>query len=128
MIEIKDVETIHNILIERFGVSKGIRDFGLLGSATNRPFTTFDNQALYSTPADKAAAILESILINHPFIDGNKRMAYTLMRLNLLENNLDINATQDEKYNMVIAASTGEMRFDSIRAWTQPRLKKKNEP
>jgi len=128
MIKIKDVENIHNILIERYGGSKGIRDIGLLESAINRPFATFDEQSLYPTPTDKAAAILESILINHPFVDGNKRTAYALMRLILLENNLDIEATQNEKYNMVIAASKGEIRFDSIRAWIQSRLKKKIEP
>jgi death-on-curing protein len=90
MIDIKDVLNIHNILIDKFGGSKGIRDIGLLESAINRPFATFDNKDLYPTPTEKAAAILESILINHPFLDGNKRTAYVLMRLILLENGLDI--------------------------------------
>lgn len=85
MIEIKDVENIHNILIERYGGGKGIRDIGLLESAINRPFATFNEQSLYPTPIDKAAAILESILINHPFVDGNKRTAYALMRLFFLK-------------------------------------------
>lgn len=81
MIELRDVLNIHNILIDKFGGSKGVRDQGSLESAINRPFATFDNQDLYPTPWDKAAAILESILINHPFVDGNKRTAYVLMRL-----------------------------------------------
>jgi death-on-curing protein len=58
MIEIKDVLNIHNILIEKFGGSKGIKDFGSLESATNRAFATFENQDLYHTPSDKSAAIL----------------------------------------------------------------------
>jgi death-on-curing protein len=128
MIELRDVLNIHNILIDKFGGSKGIRDQGSLESAINRPFATFDNQDLYPTPADKSAAILESILINHPFVDGNKRTAYVLMRLILLDNGLDIVAEQDDKYKMVISASTGDMRFDDIRDWIQARLKKKNEP
>ena len=73
MIELRDVLNIHNILIDKFGGSKGVRDQDSLESAIHRPFATFDNQDLYPTPADKSAAILESILINHPFVDGNKR-------------------------------------------------------
>lgn len=126
MIELKDVLNIHNILIDKFGGSKGIRDNGSLESAINRPFATFDNQDLYPNPSDKAAAILESILINHPFVDGNKRTAYVLMKLILLDNGLDIVADQDDKFKMVISASTGDMRFDDIKNWIESRLKKKN--
>ncbi len=78
-------------------------------------------------PCEKAAAILESILINHPFVDGNKRTAYVLMTLILLENGMTIDASQEDKYNMVIAASTGNMRFDEIRNWIQSRLKNLNK-
>ena len=121
---IKEVEIIHNILIDKFGGSKGIRDKALLESALARPFATFDNEDLYSTPIEKASAILESVAINHPFIDGNKRTAYTLMRLILLENKLDITASQEEKYNLVIAVSTGEYRFDDIKNWIQKYIGK----
>ena len=110
MISIKEVEIIHNILIDKFGGSKGIRDIGLLESALARPFATFDDNDLYPNPTEKASAILESIVINHPFIDGNKRTAYTLMRLILLENGLDIIASQESKYDLVISASTGKFR------------------
>ncbi len=124
MISIKEVEIIHNILIDKFGGSKGIRDIGLLESALARPFATFDNNDLYPNPTEKASAILESIVINHPFIDGNKRTAYTLMRLILLENGLDIIASQESKYDLVISASTGKFRFDEIKNWIQSNLKK----
>jgi death on curing protein len=126
MIELRDVLNIHNILIDKFGGSKGIRDKGSLESAINRPFATFDNEDLYPTPSDKAAAILESILINHPFVDGNKRTAYVLMRLILLDHGLDIVADQEDKYKMVISASAGEIRFDDIKTWIRARLQKKN--
>ena len=124
MISIKETEIIHNILIDKFGGSKGIRDIGLLESALARPFATFDNNDLYPSPIEKASAILESIVINHPFIDGNKRIAYTLMRLILLENGLDIVASQKAKYDLVISASIGEYRFDEIKSWIQSNLKK----
>lgn len=124
MISASEVEIIHNILIDKFGGAKGIRDLGLLESALARPFATFDEIDLYNNPVEKAAAIMESIVINHPFIDGNKRTAYTLMRLILLENQLDITATQKEKYNFVIAASTGTYRFEEIKDWILKYLKK----
>lgn len=124
MISLQEVEFIHNTLIEKFGGSKGIRDLGLLESALSRPFATFDGTDLYPNPIEKAAAIMESIAINHPFIDGNKRTAYTLMRLILLEYQVDIFASQTEKYNLVITVSTGENRFDQIKIWLEVHLKK----
>ena len=123
MISVKETEVIHNILIEKFGGSKGVRDISLLESALARLFATFDNKDLYPNPIEKASAILESIAINHPFIDGNKRTAYTLMRLILLENSLDIVATQSEKYDLVISVSKGEFRFDEIKSWLESKVK-----
>lgn len=122
MISKNEAEVIHNILIAKFGGSKGIRDIALLESSLARPFATFDNNELYPGPIEKAAAILESLAINHPFVDGNKRIAYTLMRLILLENNLDINASQSEKYDLVISVSKGEARFEEIVIWLKGKV------
>ena len=124
MISLEQTEIIHNILIDKFGGSKVIRDIGLLKSALGRAYVTFDGNELYPSPVEKAAAIFESIIINHPFIDGNKRTAYTLMRLILLESELDIAAKQEDKYYFVIAASKGEFRFEQIKNWIQSNLKK----
>ena len=75
MISVRDAEIIHHTLIEKYGGSKGIRDLGLLESALARPYTTFSGRDLYLTPIDKASAIFKSLVTNHPFIDGNKRIA-----------------------------------------------------
>jgi len=123
MIELGDVEKIHEIIIERSGGSKGIRDKGILESAIYRPYQTFDGKELYSDPRDKAAAIFESIVSNHPFIDGNKRTAYVLMRLILLEHNLHIEAAEDDKYDFVIKAACGELTFEEIKTWIQLNTK-----
>ena len=123
MIEISEVEKIHDILIERFGGAKGIRDKGTLESAIGRPFQTFDGKDLYPDPVDKAAAIFESIVSNHPFVDGNKRTAYVLMRLILKRNQLDIEVGQDVKYDFVIKAAKGELTFDKIKTWIRNNLK-----
>lgn len=76
MISVSEAILIQDILIEKFGGTRGIRDRGLLESALARPFQTFDNKDLYPTIVKKAAALIESILRNHPFVDGNKRIGY----------------------------------------------------
>ena len=117
MIEISEVKKIHELLIDNFGGTKGLRDRNALESAISRPFTTIEKQDLYPTPINKPAAIIESIIINHPFIDGNKRLGYVLMRLILLANDFDINATIQEKYDFVIGISEGKTKFPNIVAW-----------
>lgn len=69
MIRAEEVIKIHKLLIDQFGGSHGLRDEPLLVSAISRPFATFGQQDLYPESIDKAAAILESIVTNHPFID-----------------------------------------------------------
>lgn len=98
MIPIKEVELLHRILIDKFGGSHGVRDSTALESAIARPFQTFDGKELYTSVLEKGASLIESILINHPFIDGNKRTGYTLLRLFLIQNRIDITASQDNKY------------------------------
>lgn len=124
MISTNEVEQIHHLLINEFGGAKGIRDTGALEAALNRPYATFDQQELYPTPAGKAAAVIESVLINHPFVDGNKRTGYVLMRFILLEAGLDIEASQEDKYDFVISIAKGDRDFESIKNWIENRLRK----
>lgn len=119
MIDKNQVIQLHTILIEKFGGGSGIRNEELLESAIQRPFQTFDENELYPSPISKAAAVIESLLINHPFIDGNKRIGYTVMRLILIQGKLDLIATEDEKYNMVISVAEGKMKFDEIVQWLE---------
>jgi len=70
MIPVKEVELLHRILIDKFGGSPGIRDNAALESAIARPLQTFDGNDLYPSVLEKAASLIESILVNHPFIDG----------------------------------------------------------
>jgi death-on-curing protein len=117
MISIKEVERLHRILIDRFGGVYGIRDSVALESAIARPFQTFDGRELYPSVIQKVASMIESILINHPFIDGNKRTGYTLLRLFLIRNRIDINASQDNKYEFVIDIASGILKFEGIVSW-----------
>jgi death-on-curing protein len=71
MISQEEILTIHTILIERFGGAHGVRDITLLEASISRPFQTFDSEELYPSTIDKAAALIESIVKNLPFVDGN---------------------------------------------------------
>ena len=126
MISVVEVEQLHKLLIDQFGGSQGIRDMAALESALSRPFQTFDNHDLYPTVIDKAASLIESILINHPFIDGNKRIGYLVLRLFLIKNGLDIFASQDNKFEFVINIASGTVKFDGIVSWLKANTKKKN--
>ncbi|GAB2561701.1 type II toxin-antitoxin system death-on-curing family toxin [Spirosoma areae] len=117
MIDIADVLTIHQVLINDFGGSSGIRDQGLLQSAIERPFSGIGETLFYLTPEEKAGAILENIVKNHPFVDGNKRTGYVLMRLLLMQSGKDITATQEEKYDFVIQVASGRLDFNQIIDW-----------
>ena len=119
MIEIGEVLKIHQVLIREFGGLSGVRDEGMLKSAIERPFGGFGQTAFYPTLEEKVAAVLESIVVNHPFVDGNKRTGYVLMRLVMMNFRKDIDASQKEKYDLVIGVASGNISFDEIVNWLQ---------
>lgn len=125
MIDLQEILEIHQVLIQEFGGSQGVRDEALLQSAIERPFSGFGETEFYSTPEEKAGAILESIVKNHPFMDGNKRTGYVLMRLMLMQFRKDITATQDEKYSFIIEIASGQIEFQEIVAWIKNRTRNK---
>ena len=124
MIELEFVIHVHQILIGQFGGNPHLRDKVLLKAAIERPFTTFDGNDLYPELTDKAAAYIESLIKNHPFIDGNKRVGYTVMRYFLLKNGYDIRATQPEKYDYVIAIANSQLSIDEIKEWIEKHISK----
>lgn len=124
MIDLEIVFEIQRILIKEFGGKSGVRDVNLLLSALNRPMSGSGEIEFYSSVPQKAAALIESIVKNHPFVDGNKRIGYVLMRLILLENGMDIIATQVEKYNFVISIASGEFSYEQIYFWILNHLNK----
>lgn len=117
MIFIEEVVAIHNLAIKSFGGKNNIRDNTLLESALHRPFATFDGIDLYPTVIEKTAAFAESIIKNHPFYDGNKRIGYVILRAILRRNNIDISANENEKYDFVISIAEGKLEFDAIVDW-----------
>jgi len=127
MISFEEAIQIHELLILKFGGSAGLRDREALKSALARPYQTFEEQDLYSTPEEKAAAVLESIISNHPFLDGNKRLGFVLMKLILLEAGLSLSSVHDEVYKFIIKVATGEHDINSITNWIKFHVVQ-NEP
>ena len=122
MITLQNVLIIHEKLIEEFGGSTGVRDINLLESALARPFSGFGDVEFYPTPAQKAAALVESVVVNHPFIDGNKRTGYVLMRLMLMLYGKHIDATQTEQYDFVIKIASGIISLTAIIDWIEEKI------
>lgn len=117
MITLYEILSIHNDVITDASGLKGVRDEGGLIAAISRPYQTFDGQELYPNPVDEAAAVFESLIVHHPFIDGNKRTAYVAMRMVLMDYYYDIHTSEEIKYNFVISAASGKLSFDEIKAW-----------
>lgn len=117
MISLKIAKQIHILLIKNFGGVDGIRGTQLLKSVLIRPFQTFNNINLYPDTLSKAAALIENVITNHPFIDGNKRTGYVLMRLFLISNNKDVVASENEKFEFVVSIASGIKKYDEILEW-----------
>jgi death on curing protein len=117
MINKSTVLRIHELSIIQYGGSDGIREEGLMESAIARPYQTFGGEDLYPSVIEKAAAIGESIIINHPFVDGNKRTGFLAMLAILEEKGLELTLSKEDVYNFVIKISTGQLKFEQIVEW-----------
>lgn len=116
MIDKNDVLRLHELAIEKYGGSFGLRDEGALESALARPFQTFDGEDLYDSLFKKAAAICESIILNHLFIDGNKRTGFLAILMILKQENMKLSASEDEIYSFLNSVASGEKNFEASEA------------
>lgn len=114
-----EVLELHQKIIEQSGGALGIRDIGLLESAIAQPRMTFDGTELHPSLLEKSAALGFSIIMNHPFIDGNKRTGHAATEIFLILNGMEINASVDEQERVVLAIASGELRRESFVKWLQ---------
>ena len=126
-LDINQILAIYNEVIEQTGGSKGIRDRGLLESAVARPQATFAKKDLYPDVFSKATALGHSIILNHSFVDGNKRTGYMAMRLFLNMNGYDIKASQEEKYKFVMEIAEKTKKEEAIAKWLKEHSRKINK-
>lgn len=122
-LNIHQILAIYNEVINETGGSEGIRDIGLLESAIARPQSGFAGEEFYPDVFSKAAALGHSIIRNHPFVDGNKRTGYMVMRLFLNVNGYDLKAPLKEKYKFVIEIAQN-MKEESIAQWLKRHSQK----
>lgn len=110
---------LHEQLIKAFGGAPGIRDEGALRSSLARPRATFGGQPLYPSLLEKAAALLESLCLNHPFVDGNKRVAYSAAGLLLELQGWRLNADADDAVAFMLEVAGGKRGKEEIRIWLE---------
>ena len=114
-----EVLELHRRIIEQSGGAFGVRDFGLLESAIAQPRMTFGGEELYSSLIEKSAALGFSIIMNHPFVDGNKRTGHAAVETFLVLNGREISASVDEQECVVLAIASGEMDREAFVGWLQ---------
>ena len=113
----KLVLIIHADLLQRYGGQPGLRDRGQLESALAQPKMTFSGKEVHKTAFDKAAAYAFHVCNNHPFIDGNKRVAFVLMDVFLQKNGWEIQATEEEAYSMMMSRASGKLSKAQLSSW-----------
>jgi death-on-curing protein len=119
---LEDVLEVHRQVIAETGGSAGIRDVRLLDSAVHRSQASFAGFDLYPSLVEKAAALMHSLIMNHPFVDGNKRAAFTAADVFLRLNGWELAAKEDELFEFVMAVADGRMPFEQIAPWIEGHL------
>jgi death on curing protein len=114
---LEQILVIHQDQIDRYGGSHGIRELALLESAAFRPQSTFSNLDLYPELFDKAAALMHSLILNHPFIDGNKRTGSASTLVFLEVNGFRLKVGKDVFLQTVLDIESKKMTIEDIAQW-----------
>ena len=108
---------LHQLVVQETGGSDGIRDFGLLDSALESAYATFDGIELYPSKEEKGAKIWYSLISNHAFVDGNKRIGMYIMLTFMEVNSIPIEATDYEITEVGLSVAEGTMKYEEILEW-----------
>ncbi len=122
-VEIDQVYYLHERIIKRAGSRASIRDFALLHSAVERPKATYQGQDLYPTLFSKAAALLQSLTLNHPFSDGNKRTAWGTMRWFLALNGYTLRVSVGDAVEFMLRVDNEKPDLKEIAKWIKNNSK-----
>lgn len=118
-----EVVALHRRLIEQSGGSHGLRDLGALESAVAQPRMTFGGEDLYPTLTAKSVALGFSLINNHPFVDGNKRIGHLSMEMMLVLNGKAIDAGVDDSERIVLGVASGAVDRAELLAWIDSRVR-----
>ena len=117
-----DILELYRRIMDETGGATGVRDLNGLQSALAQPRMTFEGNDLYPSVAAKAAALGFSLIMNHPFLDGNKRVGHAAMELFLLMNGQEIAAAVDEQQEAILRVAKGEMRLEEFLNWLERHM------
>ena len=121
-IGVEEILIFHRKIIEQTGGSDGIRDIGLIESALNRAFSTFDGNDLYKEIEDKVSIITYGLINNHGFVDGNKRIGVAVMLLLLRINGIKVQYTQDDLVQFGLDIAKGSLDEKGIKRWIKNHI------
>lgn len=119
---VEEILALHALVIAKSGGGAGVRDDNGLYSAVAQPGMTFGGVDLYETVARKCAALAHSLIANHPFVDGNKRIGHAAMEVMLVLNGYEINAAVDEQEQVIIAVASGSLSRDDFARWVEEHV------
>ena len=108
---------LHKLITEETGGDANVRDISLLESALESAFATFDGKELYPTKEEKGARIGYSLISNHAFVDGNKRIGMYVLLTFLETNGIKLNPTSEEVSRVGLAVAAGEMKYEELLDW-----------
>jgi death-on-curing protein len=123
LLSLEDLVWLHAVAIEEFGGSPGIRDKGVLESALGRPLATFGGKNQYGTPFKRGAALAESLVLNHGFVDGNKRTAIYAMAAWLEREGYTVEAERGELRDLAVSIARRRVGIDEIEEWLDKRCR-----
>lgn len=122
-LSLAEVLELHRRVVAQSGGSGGVRDLGALESAVAQARMTFGGRELYETLTEKAAALGFSLILNHPFVDGNKRTGHAAMETFLILNGYEIDAGVDEAEHMILAVAAGQAGLEQLAVWLRGHLR-----
>ena len=108
---------LHQLITEETGGSIGIRDIDLLESAINNAYNTFGGEELYKTKEEKAASLGFSLISNHAFVDGNKRIGVYVMLTFLEAEGIKMDCTNDDVIDLGLSVASGKMKYADVLDW-----------
>lgn len=119
---IEEIISLHAKVIAQSGGGSGLRERAALETAVAQPEMTFGGEDLYPTVTDKAAALGHSLIQNHPFVDGNKRIGHAAMEVFLLLNGYEINTPVDEQEEIILSVASGRVSRAEFTEWLRQHV------
>ena len=115
---------LHRRVIEQSGGAHGVRDLGGVESAVAQPQMTFGGEELYPTIESKATALCFSLVMNHPFVDGNKRIGHAAMETFLVMNGLQVVAHVDDAEKIILTLAAGDLSRAELLEWVTSHVQR----